>query len=167
MTPAPLIAVSSSEGQTVLVGRVVGELARPGDVVVLVGELGAGKTVFAKGLAAGLGIDDVVVSPTFVLVRTVKGRITLHHADLWRLEDAREIDDLGLGQLAEEGAVVAVEWGDKAGLKLGRERLQVTIEVADEASRTIVLEGEGASWEERWPALAERLRELRATAVAD
>ena len=87
--------------------------AEAGDVVLLEGALGAGKTVLVKGLAAGLGVDDEVVSPTFVLVRQYVGRLPLVHADLYRLDDRAEIEALGLLELSAEG-VLALEWADRA-----------------------------------------------------
>jgi tRNA threonylcarbamoyladenosine biosynthesis protein TsaE len=94
------------------VGRRLGEAARAGDVVLLEGPLGAGKTVLVQGLAEGLGCSDSAASPTFVLVRHHQGRLPLVHADLYRLEDAAEVRRLGLLELAEAG-VLAVEWPDR------------------------------------------------------
>ena len=96
------------------IGRDLAGTLSPGDVVLLHGELGSGKTAFVKGLAEGLGIArDEVSSPTFTLVQEYRGgRLTLVHVDLYRLNDAREVDDLGLDEIAVDG-VLAVEWADK------------------------------------------------------
>ena len=94
-------------------GRALGAVARPGDVVLLEGALGAGKTVLAQGLAEGLGVTADVGSPTFVLVRQYPGRIEMVHADLYRLESRAEIEALGLLELSAEGLLV-VEWADRA-----------------------------------------------------
>lgn len=110
MTTQPQI--SSSEGETVAIGRTLGKQLRAGDVVLLDGQLGAGKTAFVRGIAEGLGCDgDDVSSPTFTIVQEYRGRLTLQHVDLYRLAP-KEIDDLGLDDLLA-GAVMAVEWPDR------------------------------------------------------
>ncbi len=90
----------------------LGERLRSGDVVLLTGELGAGKTTFVRGVARGTGSGSGVASPTFQLVRVYPGRVQLAHVDLYRIESTAELRDLGLEELAEEGAVV-VEWGER------------------------------------------------------
>ena len=90
----------------------LGERLRAGDVVLLTGELGAGKTTFVRGVAQGIGSRADVASPTFQLVRIYAGRVQLAHVDLYRVEDGAELRDLGLEELADRGAVV-VEWGDR------------------------------------------------------
>ncbi|HXA42374.1 MAG TPA: tRNA (adenosine(37)-N6)-threonylcarbamoyltransferase complex ATPase subunit type 1 TsaE [Candidatus Solibacter sp.] len=105
--------VARSAAETESAGRRLGEVAAAGDVLLLDGPLGAGKTVLVRGIAAGLGWDGEVGSPTFVLVRQYPGRLELVHADLYRLEDRQEIDDLGLLDLSA-GGVLAVEWADRA-----------------------------------------------------
>src|SRR5690242_6205726 len=89
-----------------------GERLRQGDVVLLVGELGAGKTTFVRGVAQGTGSSADVASPTFQLVRIYPGRVQLAHVDLYRVENGAELRDLGLEELADGGAVV-IEWGDR------------------------------------------------------
>jgi len=105
---------SHSEAETIDAGRALAAELRPDDVVLLTGDLGAGKTAFVKGLAEGLGVDPLEVSsPTFTLIQEYRGgRLTLHHIDLYRLTP-REVDDLGLEELVVSGAVVAVEWPDR------------------------------------------------------
>jgi tRNA threonylcarbamoyladenosine biosynthesis protein TsaE len=90
----------------------LGERLRPGDIVLLTGELGAGKTTFIRGVAQGTGSHAGVASPTFQLVRVYPGRIQLAHIDLYRVENNAELADLGLEELADQGAVI-VEWGDR------------------------------------------------------
>jgi tRNA threonylcarbamoyladenosine biosynthesis protein TsaE len=103
-------------------------LSRPGDVIVLAGEMGAGKTAFAQGFGAALGITEPITSPTFTLVHSYDcGKITLHHADLYRLERTVEVVDLALAELAEFDGIVLVEWGDVAGSALG-DHLEVRLE---------------------------------------
>ena len=106
--------LTSSEAETAAVGRDLAASLGAGSAVLLFGDLGAGKTAFVRGLAAGLGIGpDVVTSPTFTLIHTYHGgRLPLVHADLYRLNDGQEIEDLGLEEIASEG-VLAVEWAEK------------------------------------------------------
>ena len=135
--------VTSSESETAAVGyELAGGLAS-GSVVLLYGDLGAGKTAFVRGLAEGMGVDrDEVSSPTFTLVQEYRGgRVPLFHVDLYRLNDPREIEDLGLDEIAEDG-VLAIEWAEKldadARLKPSR-YITVRIEHGEDDTRTITL----------------------------
>ncbi len=107
------VVLSDSEERTEEVGEALGLVLGAGDVVLLVGDLGAGKTAFSRGIARGLGITERVVSPTFVIVRQYRGRVPLAHADLYRLAegDSFAIDMLELG---EKGSVTLIEWGDRS-----------------------------------------------------
>jgi tRNA threonylcarbamoyladenosine biosynthesis protein TsaE len=140
-------------------GETLASLVRPGDALALTGELGAGKTTFAQGLARGLGFEGHVVSPTFTLVREYAGRVPIHHVDVYRLERVQDVLDLDLDEAVSEGGVLLVEWGDAIEGLLPPEHLVATLSVpgADEA-RTIAFEGVGASWRVRWEQL-ERLLE--------
>jgi tRNA threonylcarbamoyladenosine biosynthesis protein TsaE len=103
---------SSSEEETIAAGRELGRQLSGGDVVLLEGQLGAGKTAFARGIAEGLGCDQAgVSSPTFTIIQEYRGRVPMQHVDLYRLSPP-EVDDLGLDELGE-GAVLAVEWPDR------------------------------------------------------
>jgi tRNA threonylcarbamoyladenosine biosynthesis protein TsaE len=105
--------VTASEEETSAAGERLAGRITPGDVVLLYGDLGAGKTAFVRGLARGLGASpDDVSSPTFTLVQEYHGRVTLHHVDLYRLK-AIEVADLGLDELASGRVVVAIEWADR------------------------------------------------------
>jgi tRNA threonylcarbamoyladenosine biosynthesis protein TsaE len=105
--------ITRSELDTEGAGARLAESLRGGDVVLLHGELGAGKTAFTRGLARGLGIDPAEVSsPTFTLVQEYHGRLTLYHVDLYRLEE-REVDDLGLDELVLGDGVVVIEWAER------------------------------------------------------
>jgi tRNA threonylcarbamoyladenosine biosynthesis protein TsaE len=117
--------VSRSPQETRRIGALLGPLLRPGDVVLLEGPLGAGKTVFAQGIAAGLGVDDPLTSPTFTLIHEHVGRLPLYHIDLYRLSGAPEAGAIGLEEyLGGDGAAV-VEWPDRATTLLPAERLVV------------------------------------------
>jgi len=104
--------ISSSPAETEAIGEHFGKRMRAGDMVLLTGELGAGKTTFVRGLARGTGSSAPVASPTFQLVRVYPGRVQLAHVDLYRIETPGELVDLGLDELLDHGAVV-VEWGDR------------------------------------------------------
>ncbi|MGA7911168.1 MAG: tRNA (adenosine(37)-N6)-threonylcarbamoyltransferase complex ATPase subunit type 1 TsaE [Candidatus Dormiibacterota bacterium] len=104
--------VTDSPAETEAAGEALGRRLRIGDVVLLKGELGAGKTTFVRGVARGAGSDAPVASPTFQLVRVYPGRVQLAHVDLYRIEKPPELADLGLDELADQGAVL-VEWGDR------------------------------------------------------
>ena len=107
------IIVTDSEAETSAAGEHLGRRLAAGDVVLLYGDLGAGKTAFVRGLARGLGASpDAVSSPTFTLVQEYSGRVKLHHVDLYRLQPI-EVGDLGLDELSEGDAVVAVEWAER------------------------------------------------------
>src|SRR5207245_3224004 len=103
--------VSASAEQTRRLGEAVASVLRPGDVVALAGDLGAGKTTFVQGAAAALGVTQPVVSPTFTLVREYQGRVPVHHVDVYRLDRINDVLDLGFDEMIE-GGVTFVEWGD-------------------------------------------------------
>lgn len=103
---------TTSVDETRSVGAALAALAHPGDVVLLSGELGAGKTAFAQGFGAGLGVAERITSPTFTLARHYQGRLELHHIDVYRLDHLTEVFDVGLPELLDEGGVTLIEWGD-------------------------------------------------------
>lgn len=113
--------------------------ARPGDLVCLVGDLGAGKTQFAKGFAIGLGITDTVSSPTFVLMAEYEGRLPMFHLDLYRIEDAADALAGGLLDERQAAGVVLVEWAERLGPALPLARLDVVIDGTGDEPRTIAL----------------------------
>ena len=126
-----------SESETAAVGRELGGTLSAGDVVLLEGPLGAGKTAFVRGLAEGLGADaDGVSSPTFTIVQEYSGRATMQHIDLYRLSPA-EVDDLSLDDVIA-GSVAAIEWPDRW-KRPPAEALRVTIDVVDPATRRITI----------------------------
>ena len=106
--------VTRSEEETTAFAADFAARLAPGAIVLLFGDLGAGKTAFVRGLALGLGLDpDVVSSPTFTLIQHYRGAPSLYHADLYRLQGGAEVDDLGLDELASGDAIVAIEWAEK------------------------------------------------------
>jgi tRNA threonylcarbamoyladenosine biosynthesis protein TsaE len=127
-----------SLAQTHAVAAAVAELSRAGDMIVLAGEMGAGKTAFAQGFGAALGVTEPITSPTFNLVHSYPaGRITLHHADVYRLATQHEVADLALAELAEDKGIVLVEWGDVVANVLGGHlaiRLETVVEDAQPAA---------------------------------
>jgi tRNA threonylcarbamoyladenosine biosynthesis protein TsaE len=140
-------------------------LCRAGDVVLLVGDLGAGKTTFAQGFAAALDVAGPVTSPTFALVRQYRCGAaspvsTLIHADVYRTGSVEEIADLALAELVEEDAVALVEWGDVAAPALGADALEITIQAPDPVGaperRTIAARGRG-TWRARAGDVADAL----------
>jgi tRNA threonylcarbamoyladenosine biosynthesis protein TsaE len=127
--------------ETVAAGQRLGEVAEAGDVLLLTGALGAGKTVLVQGLAAGMGAGADVASPTFVLVRQYRGRLELVHADLYRVEGREEAEALGLLELSATG-VLAVEWADRAPWLSTPDAARLHLAPgSDEASRELLLEG--------------------------
>jgi tRNA threonylcarbamoyladenosine biosynthesis protein TsaE len=141
MTSAPpaVRRTSPSAAATRALGARLGALAGPGDVIALVGPLGAGKTELARGIARGLGVEEPVSSPTFVLVAEHPGRVPLYHVDCYRLAGAE--DALAAGILDERGeeGVTVIEWAERLGVALPAGRLEVTIDGAGDEPRRVAL----------------------------
>lgn len=150
-----------SPADTRRIAAAVAVLVRGGDLVVLAGEMGAGKTFFAQAFGQALGVTEPITSPTFNLLHSYSsGRLSVHHADLYRLERTGELVDLGLGELQDTGGVVIVEWGDIVGELLGDGlvvRLGVSAIPASTDERSIEVEGRGTQWVTRWNKLRDAL----------
>jgi tRNA threonylcarbamoyladenosine biosynthesis protein TsaE len=132
-----MIVVTRTAAETEDVAAELGARLRPGDLVVLTGDLGAGKTTFAKGIARGLGVRDVVTSPTFTIVQEYNGETPMAHVDVYRLERVQELHDIGFEELLD-GRVVVVEWGEMIEPLLPGRRVEVRLEMGDDPSaRTI------------------------------
>lgn len=185
MPPSPtcLTLVVPSLAATHAVAAVLASVSRPGDVLVLAGDMGAGKTAFAQGFGKALGVTEPITSPTFTLVHTYDTHAgPLHHADIYRLDQLAEVADLALGELAEFNGIVLVEWGDVVSAALG-EHLEVRLEVVDEpasdidndvakdvggdddpdelpTTRQIRITPSGASWARRWGTITELVGSL-------
>ena len=156
MTPGPApVVVAHTDGPdaTRKLAAEVASLAQPGDIVVLAGELGTGKTVWVQGFARGLGVEEAVTSPTFTLVRPYTGsRLRLLHVDVYRIDHLSEVVDLGLLEQLDErpGAVACIEWGDLAEPVLPADFLEVRLELgAGEDERTVHFRPVGPRWAAR------------------
>jgi tRNA threonylcarbamoyladenosine biosynthesis protein TsaE len=135
-------------------------MLRNGDVVLLDGEMGAGKTTTTKLIAEAIGVVDDVTSPTYTLVHTYSGgRLTLHHADLYRLKSTAEIDDLGLEEMLSAGGVLLIEWGAPAG-ELFPTHVFVSLSIDDETGRTVTLGSRSEIWSSRLKQLETNLQDL-------
>ncbi len=140
------------EAQTLALGEALGRRLRPGDVVALFGELGAGKTTLARGALRGLGFGGDVASPTFPIVQVYAPPdtgIMLWHVDLYRIEDPSELEELALDE-AREDAALLVEWPERLGARLWPDALRLHLAVAEEGPRVLTAHLPPA-WEGRWP----------------
>jgi tRNA threonylcarbamoyladenosine biosynthesis protein TsaE len=150
-----IVAATKSPDDTRELAAALAGVVQPGDVLLLAGELGSGKTVFAQGFGRGLGVEEQVTSPTFTLLRTYEGRITLVHADVYRLDHLQEVVDLALPELLDEGGVALIEWGDVAAAALAPDFLEVCLELgADDDDRVLTLQAVGGRWSGRLRLLA-------------
>lgn len=130
----------------------------PGDLILLAGELGAGKTAFAQGLGSGLGVTEQITSPTFTLARHYEGRLDLHHVDVYRLERFSEMQDVGIAELLDSDGVVLIEWGDAVAPALPAEYLEIRLTYgAGDDDRDIDLRCVGGSWSARSQALGDAI----------
>jgi tRNA threonylcarbamoyladenosine biosynthesis protein TsaE len=165
--------------ETHAVSAAVAGLARAGDMIVLSGEMGSGKTAFAQGFGRALGVTEPITSPTFTLVHSypVQRRLTIHHADLYRLDRTVDIDELALHELAAFGGIVLIEWGDVAAAGLC-DHLEVRLshpppsdeaeaatdsadEFADDGVREIEINATGPAWSGRWDRLTRAVEQFR------
>jgi len=120
-------------------GQHLGEILEPGMTVALIGPLGAGKTIFVKGLARGLGVKPIVTSPTFVLINEYQGRLLFYHIDAYRLKSAQELLALGADEIFYGHSVAAVEWADHIEEALPREYLSVKFTILGKNNRSILM----------------------------
>ena len=157
-------ATTKSADDTRELAAAIATVVKTGDVILLAGDLGAGKTTFTQGFGRALGVEEPITSPTFTLMNHYAGRdeITVLHADVYRLDHLQEIVDLGLNELVDERAVALVEWGDVAEPVLPKDFLEIRIAYSEtdadtDDSRTFVLRPVGASWNARARLLAEAI----------
>lgn len=148
--------VSKSPEQTQELGKHIGELAQPGDVFLLVGQLGAGKTCLTQGIAWGLDIQEYTLSPSFVIMRELYGRLPLYHIDLYRLDRIEETMDLGLDDYLYGKGVCVVEWAEKALSILPVENLRIDINYLSDTERNFYFQPSG----QRYHDLVAQLRQV-------
>ena len=147
--------ISHSPEQTQELGKRIGRLAQAGDVILLVGDLGTGKTCLTQGIAWGLDIEEYALSPSFVIMRELYGRLPLYHIDLYRLDRIEESVDLGLDDYLYGRGVCVVEWAEKALSILPREHLLIEINYITDTGRSFGIRPNG----QRYCELVEKLGE--------
>ncbi len=148
--------VSHSPEETRELGVRLGKLSQPGDIFLLSGNLGAGKTTLTQGIAWGLGTQEYALSPTFVLMRELKGRLPLYHIDLYRLDQIEEISDLGLDDYLYSQGICVVEWAEKGVSVLPAEHLLIKIDYLSDIERRFEFIPHG----QRYEKLLTRLKPL-------
>ena len=153
----PLVLRSHSARETARIGSALGQYAEAGDVFLLSGELGAGKTCLTQGIAKGMGIDEYVRSPTFVLVSIHQGRLPLYHIDIYRLDEVAEVVDLGLEEYLAGDGVSVIEWASKALEVFPQPYMLVTLTYEGENERLIQLEAMGERYESLLSQVEKRL----------
>lgn len=160
--PCRFSVVTRDPAGTQGVAGAVAGLTRPGDVILLDGDLGAGKTTFTQGFARRLGVTETVTSPTFTLVRSyaTDAGFDLYHADLYRLEHLSEVVDLALPELLEDGGVAVIEWGERGSPALDPAHLSIQISHDDsgEDARRLDIVNHGGAWDARWDDLEAAVR---------
>jgi tRNA threonylcarbamoyladenosine biosynthesis protein TsaE len=144
-----MVFQTKSASETVRIGKSIGSLLQPGDVVALVGELGTGKTQFIKGLAEGLGVGKptYISSPSFTLINEYPGGVPFYHIDLFRLESEKEAEELGLEEYFQGEGITAIEWADKIPSLLPEENLWIRIHYTGEKFRSIEMNPKGKRYE--------------------
>ncbi len=163
MAEVAVVHTSSVAGSRA-VAAALAPLVAPGDVIVLGGDLGAGKTAFTQGLGAALGVTEPIVSPTFTIERVYEARLVLHHLDVYRLEHLHEALDLDLADALDDGEVAVVEWGEAIAGVLGRDYLLARLALGDgDDDRVITFEPHGSAWQSRVAALRRALESCAAT----
>jgi tRNA threonylcarbamoyladenosine biosynthesis protein TsaE len=143
------VSCASVEATQALGGRIA-RLATPGTILALSGDLGAGKTCFIQGLAAGLGVEGPVTSPTFIMVAEHAGRLPLYHVDLYRTESLGEIRRLGLEEMLDGAGVTAIEWAERAEALLPSRTVRVHMRGAGDEPRTVEIAGIPPDWPSDW-----------------
>lgn len=154
-----IFARTTSAVETRDLAAALAELARPGDLLLLAGDLGAGKTAFTQGFGTALGVTDRITSPTFTLVNSYAGRLELNHLDVYRLEALGEVLDLGVPEMLDDGGVTVIEWGDAVAPALPADYLEIrfTFVDADDDERLLELVPVGTRWMARTRAVAAAL----------
>jgi tRNA threonylcarbamoyladenosine biosynthesis protein TsaE len=159
------VVATTSQEATQAVGGALADLALPGDVLLLSGDLGAGKTQLTKGLAAGLGVVEPVTSPTFNILLVHQGRIPLFHFDLYRLSSADQLEDLDYWGTLEADGISVVEWGDRFAEAAPPECVSVTIRLVSDEARELEIVGQGVRGEKLAQAWVSACAELLGVSV--
>ena len=134
--------ITHSPEETIAFAEKIGKTLKVGDVIAYIGGLGAGKTTFTRGLAKGLGLGDIVTSPTFALVNEYRGEnLTLYHFDMYRIENADDLESTGYYDYPMEESVFAIEWSENIESVLPKNTIYISIEYLDEDSRQITVKG--------------------------
>ncbi|OGB90128.1 tRNA (adenosine(37)-N6)-threonylcarbamoyltransferase complex ATPase subunit type 1 TsaE [candidate division WOR-1 bacterium RIFCSPHIGHO2_01_FULL_53_15] len=133
------MVTTRSAAETIDLGRKIGAVLKPNDVIALTGQLGAGKTTLIQGIAEGIGVKDYVTSPTFIIINEYAGRLPFYHIDLYRLDEGLEIADLGIEEYFNRGGVCVIEWAEKLGELLPQAAAKIEIEWISENEREICL----------------------------
>ncbi len=139
-----LCVISNNPEETFSIGKIIGENLTKGDVLALVGELGAGKTCFTQGVARGLEVPEgfKIMSPSFTLINEYPGKIALYHFDLYRLRDSQDMEDMGFEEYLFGDGISVIEWADKMRHILTEETLCISFKYLDENVREIVISGQ-------------------------
>ncbi len=153
-----IVAHTRSADETAALGAALASLAHSGDLLLLAGDLGAGKTVFVKGFAAELGVEEPVTSPTFTLAHHYRGRVPVNHLDAYRIERIQEVADLALPELLDGDAVTLIEWGDSVIAAVPADFLELRFQFGDgDDDRSIEVRAVGSRWSARSRAIAAAL----------
>ena len=156
--PTELLVATRSAEQTRSVAAALARACRGGDLLLLTGDLGAGKTTFCQGFGAALDVRTPITSPTFTLHHRYQGRLVMHHLDVYRLDQLDDTIELGLGELLESGGVTLIEWGDTIRPVLPEDHVQVSLELgAGDDDRLVRIAFRGEGWADRVARLAEEL----------
>ncbi len=156
---APIVCTTHGVAETKALAASVADLVDLGDLILLVGDLGAGKTAFTQGLAGALDVVAPVTSPTFTLANRYEGRLVVNHLDVYRFDDLAEVEDLALPELLEEG-VTLIEWGDTILPALPPDRLEIRVTFgAGDDDRCFEITAVGEAWAQRRDELSARLGE--------
>ena len=151
-----ICAYTRSVDETRALAAALSGVVRAGDLILLAGDLGAGKTAFVQGLGQGMGVTEPITSPTFTLEQRYDSDPTLHHLDVYRLEQLSEVLDLGLAELLDDGGVVVVEWGDAVVPVVPNDYLKVRLTLGETVDdRVVTFRSVGPSWTDRAFALAD------------
>ena len=145
--------------QTQTLGRIIGEEASPGQIILLAGGLGAGKTTLTQAIGRGLAVDEqhYITSPTFSIIHEYPGRIPLYHMDFYRINDEVELVELGIEEYLYGNGLAVIEWPERLGTLTPVERLQIKLDITGETSRTATLTANGPGWQSILTAVADNL----------